>query len=368
MVAVLLGAGDHPRLVEGREAHRLGLVELRVLERRQSNQRVAQRGREFGAVEIDAVGEYRVERVRKVGRVLESGSARRSCRPGLGGGFLVVRVGHADHGAGPFRLADHRLRLRGRDSFEAGEVGPLVGVGFELRVDEGAVAEFARFLLQRQGDQVAEAAIRQRVLVREQTIIGIEPHVRASPHGVGQHGGADFAGELGGKGFLEEQPQMGAVPRARAFDCRRQSQRLAGLARRRHVLGPVILVEIDGEEPALLVPQHGIHAHDKRFSLTVPPRQMLPHDLVGDRQKVLMAAGRAFDPGSFAHPAHPLVPAGRLVPRPPRPPTFEANRKHILPPPEQRPKQPNLRLRRGIPVDGWSGVRRSGVHFKLRVD
>ena len=52
------------------------------------------------------------------------------------------------------------------------EEAPLIGIGLELEVDEDAEALVARPTLKRQGDQVAKATPRQRVLVGEQAVIG----------------------------------------------------------------------------------------------------------------------------------------------------------------------------------------------------
>ena len=53
----VLGAADDARLVPHRHPHRLRLVELGVLERRQPDQAIGQRLRQLGLLEIDQIGQ-----------------------------------------------------------------------------------------------------------------------------------------------------------------------------------------------------------------------------------------------------------------------------------------------------------------------
>ena len=161
---VVLGTADHARLVPHRHAHRLRLVELGVLERRQANQAIGQGLRELRLLEVDQVGQRQRQRVRhspcellrrralacprrsRVRVIDESDVQRMDAARGTQDGWLnVVRV--------------HPLG-RGQES-------PLVRVGAQLGVDEDAEAVVPRALLQRQRDQVAKPALGHRVLVRE---------------------------------------------------------------------------------------------------------------------------------------------------------------------------------------------------------
>ncbi len=48
MLRKILGTGDDARLAKGRQAHGLREIEFRILERRQSDQLVFQRGQQIG--------------------------------------------------------------------------------------------------------------------------------------------------------------------------------------------------------------------------------------------------------------------------------------------------------------------------------
>ena len=73
-------------------------------------------------------------------------------------------------------------------------------------------------------------------------------------------------------------------------------------------------------------------------------RKVPPDDLVGDRQKPLMQALTAFDPGFLADPANPLVTARGLVARPAGFPTFKSSRINILAASKTGSEQLDLRL------------------------
>ena len=81
----------------------------------------------------------------------------------------------------------------------------------EVVVDENAVADATGRALERQGDQVAETSARQGVLTRKEPIIGTEPEVGASIHGVGEQHGPQPPREACWHGLIEEDPHMSAV-------------------------------------------------------------------------------------------------------------------------------------------------------------
>ena len=103
-----------------------------------------------------------------------------------------------------------------------GEEGPLIVMRDAAIVEEDAVAVATSVLLQRHGDQIAEPSLRQRVLVREEAIVRIEPDVRPTFHRLGQDVGAELSRERSGHGLFEEQPHVAAPPRTRPLKCRRQ--------------------------------------------------------------------------------------------------------------------------------------------------
>jgi hypothetical protein len=97
---------------------------------------------------------------------------------------------------------------------DTGQVGPLIGGGFEgggFEEDGGAVASARP--VQGEGDQVPETLARQHVLGGEQPIVGAQIELGSLVHGMAEQSGADLAGggcrhRLGG----EEQPDVSALP------------------------------------------------------------------------------------------------------------------------------------------------------------
>ena len=65
-------------------------------------------------------------------------------------------------------------------------------------IQEDAVAVAAAVFLRRQRDQIAESAVRQRVLIGEEPVVRIEPDVRPTLYGLGQDEGAECSRERGG--------------------------------------------------------------------------------------------------------------------------------------------------------------------------
>ena len=146
---------------------------------------------------------------------------------------------------------------------------------------------------------------------------------------------AQVAGEPGGNGLFEKQPNVSPVPGAGPFDRRGNRQALAGLEEGLRILPPGIVVEVDGEEEACLVQKHRVDAHDKWVSLAIFPREMPADDFIGDGQEMLVRTFRAFDAGLLADPPHPLVTAGGLVAGASGFAAFEPAGIDICPPAEQ---------------------------------
>lgn len=86
--------------------------------------------------------------------------------------------------------------------------------------------------LKRKRDQVAEAAPRQDVLAREETVIGIHDEGRGPRHGVRQEHQPEAAGGRRRDGLVEEEPNMCALARAGALDRGLDGELLAGFADR----------------------------------------------------------------------------------------------------------------------------------------
>ncbi|MFT6864578.1 MAG: hypothetical protein ACJAVK_003146 [Akkermansiaceae bacterium] len=103
------------------------------------------------------------------------------------------------------------------DLFNGIQEGPLVGVGLKLCVDEEAVSFVAGSFLKREGDEVSEAASWEGVLIWEEAVVGSELGLGATFGGFSEEVGGELAGEGGGDGFFEEEPNVCAVSGARSF-------------------------------------------------------------------------------------------------------------------------------------------------------
>jgi len=116
------------------------------------------------------------------------GSAPRGWRaPRLALLVLLRRQAHAEHAAaalGHLHCSFDRLTTEPAD---AREEGPLIRPGLESVIEKDAVALVARRFLQRQGDQVAEASLRHRILAREEPVVRVETQLGPPLHGLREH-------------------------------------------------------------------------------------------------------------------------------------------------------------------------------------
>lgn len=190
---------------------------------------------------------------------------------------------------------------------EGGEVGPLVGYGLKVVVEEDAVAVVASGFLEGQGNEVTEAAGGEGVLVGEEAIIGVEAERGVEDGGVGEEVGAEAAGEGGGHGFGEKEPGVAAVPGAGAFGGDGEAEVGGGAAVGGEVVAPAGAVEICGEEGAGVVGADGVGAEG------VSSGEVVAHGVSVERREGLVGTVGAFDPGLFADIANPFVAAGRGV-------------------------------------------------------
>jgi hypothetical protein len=167
----LLRAADEPRLRERRQSHRLGAVELRVLERGQADEPVLQALWKSMRVHEHEVAKHDVDRVRE-------GALDARLRPSPGGGkgpWLLRAVVQGDALAEVVGSVEHLLEsschVGGCHPRHAGEQSPLIGHGLEVGVDEHALAFVSRLALQGQGDEIAEPALGERVLAGEEAVV-----------------------------------------------------------------------------------------------------------------------------------------------------------------------------------------------------
>ncbi|EXI75345.1 MAG: hypothetical protein AW07_01246 [Candidatus Accumulibacter sp. SK-11] len=358
-----LGAGDHPWLAEGRQAHRLRPVELGILERRQPQQAIAQGGWQSLPRKIDLVAEDQFQSFRQRPDDRGFGSAARGRR---GPRFCVAFRVFVEHGtanpddaAALLGGADNGLGLRTGDPLHGREKRPLIRPGKQPFVKEHAVVALPRALLQRQRDQVAEAALGQGVLVRNETVVRIQPDFRSSFHRLGEDVRSEFPRQDSRQSLGEEQPQVATVARARPLNRGRQPKLSAGLANGTDVRTPAFLVEVDGKKEAGLIEKHRVQADDELATTVVVAAKMLANGFVGQRQESPTGAVLAPDRPFVAETAHPLVGAGRAVTGLAGAEACEKARIEVVPSPKERPEQGDL--------GGYGGVMGDygiGAHYR----
>ena len=98
MLRIELGARDNPRLAECWQPHGLCAIELRVLERCQTNKLRNQSRREFFPVNVNLIGKHYPDAAWYRGlNALRRGAARRRHLPRLVGMFVVHRHANAQN-------------------------------------------------------------------------------------------------------------------------------------------------------------------------------------------------------------------------------------------------------------------------------
>jgi hypothetical protein len=248
---------------------------------------------------------------------------------------------NADHLATSRSLLDDPLHYIGFDALDRRKESPLVRIGFEPFINEGAVAMLPGFVLKRQCDEVTEPSPRHRVLIREQPVIGLHTQLVSASHRLGNQVAPHPSCDVGGHRRREEKPRMRAVSGTRAFDRNRDAQGSARLGERNHIFLPRVLVKVDREEPARFVLEQRITAHD------VSSLQVIRHDLVVDRDEGLIHAITALTSGfEEAKPRFPFVRARRSVAGIARFLAHESHGENVESTSKQRPKQADLLGRR----------------------
>ncbi len=141
-------------------------------------------------------------------------------------------------------------------------------------------------------------------------------------------------------GLGEEEPDVCAVSGARSLDERGQPEPARGICEGSDVLFPRALVEVDREEPARLVGEHRVDAHD------VLATQVPEQGVVVDRAERLVRAVAALHLRQLADAGDELVRARGRVAGLTRLPADEPSRIEIVASAEELPEQLDL-LRRG---------------------
>ena len=90
----------------------------------------------------------------------------------------------------------------------------MIIIWYKIFINKNGVALFALGPLQRQRNQVAEAALGHDVLIGEQAIVGLEPDFMAAGHCLREQRTAKLAGGDGRDFALKEEPPMPAVAAA----------------------------------------------------------------------------------------------------------------------------------------------------------
>ena len=106
-------------------------------------------------------------------------------------------------------------------------------------------------------------------MIRKQPVIRIETDIWTPLHGLGEDMRSQSSGKRGWNGFFEKEPDMRASSRARSFERGWEIEVATSFKKRRGIVAPAGLVEIDGEEEAGLVLKQRVSASDERLSLGV---------------------------------------------------------------------------------------------------
>ena len=226
--------------------------------------------------------------------------------------LVVDRLGepNADDRARALRLCGDPFDSLRRNAPGGGQGGPLlrVRVGVEVRVEEDRVPLLPWPVLERQRDEVPEAAARHRVLTREEPVVRVHAQLVTRRHRLRDHVAAHLAGGGRRHRLQEEEPHVRPVPRPRPLDQCGQAKPSRSFSERPHILLPCALVEVYGEEPAGLVREHRVDAHHMLAA------QMPQHRSVIHGSERLVRAVPALYLWQLAHTLDELVRAGGRVP------------------------------------------------------
>ena len=115
---------------------------------------------------------------------------------------------YAENAPAPFGLRDDPLNVWPAYLSNAREKCPLVRAWNEGAIKKDRVALLARRSLERQGNEVSKTSVRQRVLIRKQAVVRVEPNIRTPLHGLGEDVRSHSSGERGRDRLVEEEPDM----------------------------------------------------------------------------------------------------------------------------------------------------------------
>ena len=319
MLRKIFGATDDARLVPHRHPHRLGLVKLGVLEGRQPDQAIGQRLRQLRLLEINLVGQGHGQRFgHRPGQLgwLAFPLPRR-------GQIFVVDEGHVQRMDAARCPQDGRLDVVRGHPRNGCEKPPLVGIRPQVSIHEYAEPLFARLLLQWQGDQIAEAALRAVILIRKQPVVGREFQLPCARAGMADDGRTQTTRIPRRYRIGEKHPGVRALAGAGNLQRRGHTQFGAGQDEGLGILAPIGLVEIDRQEMAGVALQQRIDAD------CVLTGQMVVDHRIGQWQQHALGAIATLDARLLTDARAPLVGAGRGVARLAAGLAFPADRIHI---------------------------------------
>ena len=204
------------------------------------------------------------------------------------------------------------IDLPGQQRARGRKERPLVRVGSERIVQKYTVALPPGPALERQSNQVAEPTRGQRVLIGKHAVVGSERNAAAGIHGGAQQCVAELARLGAGDGFGKKQPDMGALAGAGTFQRERDTVRTANARNSAGTVLPVGVIEVQRQQIAGLVRQHGVQTDN------IPPLCISPGQVTVDGCVIQWAqhAVRAFGAGHtpfLTQAGLPFVGADRAV-------------------------------------------------------
>ena len=189
---------------------------------------------------------------------------------------------------------------------------PRVRVGCERIVQKYTVVLPPGLTLQRQGNQVAEPARGQCVLVGKHPVVGDEGNTTASVHSGSQQRIAKPARLSEGNGLGKKQPNMRALTGARPLQRERDAVCAADIRDGAGAVLPVGVVEVQRQQIAGLVRQHRVQADDIA-PLRVPPGQVTVDCCVVQRAQHAVGTFGARHTSFLTQAGLPFVGADRAV-------------------------------------------------------
>ena len=202
--------------------------------------------------------------------------------------------------------------LAGQQRAHSRKKRPRVRVGRERIVQKYTVALPSGLTLQRQGNQVAEPARGQCVLVGKHPVVGGEGNTTASVHSGSQQRIAKPARLSAGNGLGKKQPNMRALTGARPLQCERDTVCAADVRDGASAVLPVGVVEVQRQQIAGLVRQHRVQADDVA-PLRVPPGQVTVDGCVVQRAQHAVRTFGAGNAPFFAQAGPPFIRANGTV-------------------------------------------------------